>query len=751
MSSGENGKEIGSVEVYFAKKLANNDKKTRDRALKRLKTWLFSRSGDSFFDLEMMKLWKGLFYCMWFSDKPLVQEELANSLSNLIHSLKDNLGVCMFVDCFFQTMGREWHGIDRLRLDKFYMCVRRFLRELFRYLKDANWEANAVNSINDVMRKGPCSVVNENYPDGIRMFITEIFFDELLKINEAAPESDVVTKIIDPFLPLCARVKNILVFRGIEESIFKKLLPGNDEVIDGLKVNYVQVAERIFEEAGNEKVSTKRRKCLFKYTRLFREAAKAIEEAAVLEADAKKKASKKKGKKGNSKERKVLSEKVVVENRKVEEGKNENGCSSKKKAKKTNCTPLVDQSLIVEDPSVSNGLSGNTEDPVAMKLDFETSFAMNENEKKKRKRKSLQKLKAKSPEILAKEKATSELSDAVDAGVVKSARRSQRKRKMKEVAPEETESQQDDTKSLQNNLQSSGIAKESDAVQNSLSSTKQIDHEGADRSDTVLKTPKSSKKAKKVQVNEDHTSTSQIVEGDAKSTDKPKTPKSAKKSKKQIVEDNVSISHPPPSQITDAESVEESLKSPKSSKKSKKKHAVESGSVPSPAQAIKDHGSILEKSASKSPSLKDKSPTATSAKKAKRAHSAEETCDIAAETTSQVTKKEKGTPKVKRRESLARRAKKTPSVTETGIKLTDVMERKPSAKKTEAIKMDVQEPDKELPKKRVVFELSKNNVTSISNLVLSPAAVFTPDQKPKKGVLKATPKSTPRSRATDFF
>ena len=35
---------VGSAEVYFAKKLANNDKKVRDRAVKRLKVWLSSRS-----------------------------------------------------------------------------------------------------------------------------------------------------------------------------------------------------------------------------------------------------------------------------------------------------------------------------------------------------------------------------------------------------------------------------------------------------------------------------------------------------------------------------------------------------------------------------------------------------------------------------------------------------------------------------------------------------------------------------------
>lgn len=32
----------------------------------------------------MMKLWKGLFYTFWMSDKPDVQEELAISLSLMV-------------------------------------------------------------------------------------------------------------------------------------------------------------------------------------------------------------------------------------------------------------------------------------------------------------------------------------------------------------------------------------------------------------------------------------------------------------------------------------------------------------------------------------------------------------------------------------------------------------------------------------------------------------------------------------------
>ena len=37
---------------------------------------------------EMLRLWKGLHYCFWMSDKPLVQEELAEKIASIIHCFK---------------------------------------------------------------------------------------------------------------------------------------------------------------------------------------------------------------------------------------------------------------------------------------------------------------------------------------------------------------------------------------------------------------------------------------------------------------------------------------------------------------------------------------------------------------------------------------------------------------------------------------------------------------------------------------
>lgn len=57
---------------------------------------------------------------MWMSDKPLIQEECAENISDLIHCLEFN-GSMQFFKIGMLTLQNEWFGIDQLRLDKFLM------------------------------------------------------------------------------------------------------------------------------------------------------------------------------------------------------------------------------------------------------------------------------------------------------------------------------------------------------------------------------------------------------------------------------------------------------------------------------------------------------------------------------------------------------------------------------------------------------------------------------------------------------
>lgn len=94
------------------------EKSTRDAAVSNLRTYL--RARNDFSDVELLKLWKGLFYCMWMSDKPRNQQQLARDLADLIDVVSPGT-VVGFADAFWKTMAREWNGIGRLRYVR-YVC-----------------------------------------------------------------------------------------------------------------------------------------------------------------------------------------------------------------------------------------------------------------------------------------------------------------------------------------------------------------------------------------------------------------------------------------------------------------------------------------------------------------------------------------------------------------------------------------------------------------------------------------------------
>lgn len=88
------------------------DKETRDKAVKAVTRYL--KGAHDITALELYKVWKALFYCMWHSDKRAVQADLAERLTGLIHVMPP-ANQPLFVQVFWGTMAREWHGIDRLR------------------------------------------------------------------------------------------------------------------------------------------------------------------------------------------------------------------------------------------------------------------------------------------------------------------------------------------------------------------------------------------------------------------------------------------------------------------------------------------------------------------------------------------------------------------------------------------------------------------------------------------------------------
>ncbi|DAZ96687.1 TPA: hypothetical protein N0F65_009154 [Lagenidium giganteum] len=272
----------------FGQRLAHTEKKYRDQALKKLTLYLTKKT--EWTDLEWDKLWKALFYCMWMSDKRPVQEELSSNLAALVHKLPSADAALAFVHSFFRTMHREWHGIDGLRLDKFYSLIRKFVHQSFVLLANNDWEREHVELFVSMLS----SEIVSQLPNGLRMHVCDLYLTELYAAAGAKVATRSFLLLLEPFFTLLSSEYDKAVFKRVTEMIFlpmladykfgpqpvkekKKAAHDDDEpagetdeddeevdevkVFEHVKVEYVQ--HRIFEIASADDTAERNRSVLY--------------------------------------------------------------------------------------------------------------------------------------------------------------------------------------------------------------------------------------------------------------------------------------------------------------------------------------------------------------------------------------------------------------------------------------------------------------------------------------------------------
>ncbi|XP_036024224.1 ribosomal RNA processing protein 1 homolog B isoform X2 [Onychomys torridus] len=215
-----------SAELQFAQRLASSEKGVRDRAVRKLRQYLSARTQSdtgSFSQEELLKIWKGLFCCMWVQDEPLLQEELANIISQLIHVVNSSEAQHLFIQTFWQTMNREWQGIDQLRLDKYYMLIRLVLRQCFEVLKRNAWEESQIKLFLDILMK---EILNPESPspNGVRSHLIDIYLDELSTVGGRELLADQNLKLIDPFCRIAAKTKDHTLVQTIASGVFEVIV-----------------------------------------------------------------------------------------------------------------------------------------------------------------------------------------------------------------------------------------------------------------------------------------------------------------------------------------------------------------------------------------------------------------------------------------------------------------------------------------------------------------------------------------------
>ncbi|XP_041699647.1 ribosomal RNA processing protein 1 homolog B isoform X2 [Coregonus clupeaformis] len=213
-------------EIQFAQRLASNEKPMRTKAIKKLRKYISVRSQKikgGFESDELLKLWKGLFYCLWMQDKPLLQEELSNQISGLMHNFQNIQSQFLFLETFLQTIKREWTGIDRLRMDKFFQLVRFVFKNTFEMMKRKEWETSVVTRFLELLN---AQVLHSSSgsPCGLQFHILDIYMTELAAVGSAELTAAQNLTFIDPFCKTASKTKDRILLRAICSSIFSAIV-----------------------------------------------------------------------------------------------------------------------------------------------------------------------------------------------------------------------------------------------------------------------------------------------------------------------------------------------------------------------------------------------------------------------------------------------------------------------------------------------------------------------------------------------
>ena len=207
------------------KQLAHNDKPVRDKAMNALSNFLRAKCSDDYDEdeelmLDCLKLWKGLFYGMWMSDKLPVQLELAQAMAELVHLFPEHRLFLAWTKAFFQTIQREWYRIDKYRLDKYYSLVRKNLHEMFVYLDNTHWERELVQDFLSTLEE---EAITQRKSTGLRYHMAQIYLEEFAKSSGKSVAPEAFQSVMGPFYNRIANSTDEVYLRRIQEGIFDRM------------------------------------------------------------------------------------------------------------------------------------------------------------------------------------------------------------------------------------------------------------------------------------------------------------------------------------------------------------------------------------------------------------------------------------------------------------------------------------------------------------------------------------------------
>lgn len=129
------------------------------------------------------------------------------------------------------TMRREWFGIDRIRLDKYLMLVRKVFAQALQQLQVSGWNSAKVKLFSSYL-KDQVLLPNDTFvAAGFGYQVVEVLLPELERVVEESSAAPPTTVLFELFHPLCSALQNSsdasLLLR-IESGFLKRMIEDID-------------------------------------------------------------------------------------------------------------------------------------------------------------------------------------------------------------------------------------------------------------------------------------------------------------------------------------------------------------------------------------------------------------------------------------------------------------------------------------------------------------------------------------------
>lgn len=128
-------------------------------------------------------------------------------------------------------MRREWAGIDALRLDKFYLLIRRFVSKGFSLINKNSWDLEfvkvIVNCLDDATFGSTDKLLHGN---GVKYHVASVFLEELTPFLPVKEE--VLEVMFKPFFTVMGKFGDKVLLGKIKSGLFDVLLKNGRRLLE---------------------------------------------------------------------------------------------------------------------------------------------------------------------------------------------------------------------------------------------------------------------------------------------------------------------------------------------------------------------------------------------------------------------------------------------------------------------------------------------------------------------------------------